>query len=232
MIPLLSINLFLTGVISIGIALKLFLSYRRERSVAVYYFGMFYFLLGLFFVLNGIPLFTHDVFLITWGSVIGYGALLLSFGYNIFISLSMGRRQELARLLFDVFVFAAAFVMFARIINFQLSSMETIGSYVYWQPQFSAILRSIVGLGGISVFAISGAVFFREGRRHKKDPMVYRRSFFLGFGMFAFLFAALFGLLLAAFVDYFVTVLIATIFIVAGLLLALRGITYRMGEAI
>lgn len=232
MIPLFSINLFLAGVIALGIALRLSLSYRRRRSIGVYYFGMFYFLLGIFFVLNGVPLFTDNLLLITWASMIGYGAFLLSLGYNIYTSFSMGRRQELARLLFDVFAFAAVFVIFARIINFQLSVVEITGQYIYWRPEFSSVIRTIIGVGASTVFALSGFIFFREGIRHKKDLTIYWRSLFLGFGMLAFLVAAFFGLLLATFVEYFLSVLVATLFVVMGLLLALRGIMYRMGEAL
>lgn len=232
MIPLLSINLFLTGVIALGIALKLFLSYRRDGLVAVYYFGMFYAFLGTFFVLNGVPLITNNLMLVTWGSMLGYAAFLLSLGYGGFVALSMAHRAESARVLFDIFWVSALFMLVVRITDFNLSEVKIAGQYVYWQPVFSPILRAAVGLGGIGVFLVSAIVFFGEGMHHKDDSVIYHRSLFLGFGMLSLLLAAFFGLLLAAFIDYFASVLIATIFIVIGLLLALRGILYRIGGAL
>src|SRR3989338_6366508 len=131
----------LTGTIdaigSLGIALKIWLAYRKSRNMAHLYFTLFYLYLGLFFLMFATSqLFFSSGIIIGICSVLGYFCLYLGLGYLMGFPYLLTDRRDDAILVLRLMIVYNVIFFLMRIIFFEPSVREIFPAYVYWRSVF------------------------------------------------------------------------------------------------
>lgn len=218
----------LNAVVSMLIAVRLFSTYEKTRNVAQQHFLFFYLYLGAFYFLFAFP---QLVLPVTAGVVIGafhivsYFFLGTSLSYLLTFPYQLtGRGIPARKILIGMFAFNILYLL-GRIIAFEPSTAETVAGTLYWHPFFPSWMRVLMGLVAVSAAGIVSGFFFRFGWQNKKDIYLFYRSWWLGFGTSILMMGATAGLI-AAPTGSAQLVYMATAFVLAGLLITLRGVYY------
>ena len=123
-------------------------------------------------------------------------------------------------------VVAGIIFMVGRFLNFQPSTPEVIGRFIFWRPVYVPWLRIMTGVVSAAVAIFCSTTFLYLGWRDRATRVIYRRSMFMGSGMVVLLLSAVaaywFGRAAA-----FGPLIVASVLVMIGLLLILEGLLYE-----
>jgi hypothetical protein len=228
-LPLVGITGTLNAIVSLYISARLYATYKINKQQSHQSFLFFFLYFGIFYTLfatTQLVFWTDSGFLIGISHVISYFFLYLSLGYLLSLPYHVKGQHEIAQAIwFIVFVLNILFFV-VRIIDFTPSEMLKLASYVYWQPIFAEWLRVVTGVLAVVTAATVSTFFIRYGLKNKVQPVIYKRSLWIGGGIAVLMIAAVLAFI-AAPSGSAPFVFIATFLVLAGLLATHHGLQYK-----
>ena len=229
-LPLVGLTGTLNAIVSLYIASRLYGTYKANKQQSHKSFLFFFLYFGIFYTLfatTQLVLWRDSGVLIGISHVISYFFLYLSLGYLISVPYHVKGQHELAQAAWlTLFVINLLFFVI-RIIDFTPSQQIALSSYVYWQPVFAEWVRIATGVLAV-ITAINVTTFFcRYGMQNKHQPIVFKRSIWIGVGIGVLMLAAILAFI-AAPSGSAPFVFVATFLVLAGLLTTHHGLRYRV----
>lgn len=228
MIPIVSLSDLINSMISLAIGAKLLLAYRRRQVTTLGYFTLFYFTFGLMWLCWAAPeIIVYSAMAVTVVNIMGYVflyAALIAIAQVPFVLLG---RREWGALLATIVTTAGIVFVLGRVIDFQLQERLIMPPYyVYWRPTFASWLRILSGITSATVSAIVIAVFAYLAWHDRTNIIIFRRSLFIISSMVCMMAAVAFTYFLFLIIGMFWGNLAASLVVVFGLVLMLRGVSY------
>jgi len=191
MIPIVSISNAIAGVFSLLLTIKTGTIYRKRREP--YFRDFFYFLLffTLYMLFLAVPgLISNNTKVVTFSQIIAQIFLHFAAAFFISVPFLMFNLQKLRIIYFLLLLASLLLLIGANIVDFEYSSLVTKKNFYHWMVfREKKWLRFEIGII-IGISALSGIfLFFKKGLK-STDPIVKKRSIFLGGGMFCLLLAS------------------------------------------
>jgi hypothetical protein len=224
--PVSLINL-LNAVISGFLAWRTLVAYRQHRHDAIKYFGLFYLMFALNWLMAGAP----EVIARSPEAVRATNIIAFTFQYVALAAVAQvpfvfADRREWGAVAGVLVATAGIVFVVGRLLTPLPHVRELVGPYVYWRPVMPLWLRVMSGAVSAAVGIGCGATFAYLGWRYRANALIFRRSMYLTAGTAMLLIGLVFAYFVSAVVS-FPLLVVASIFADAGLFLMLHGVLYE-----
>lgn len=192
MIPILNIGTAITSFLTLLIALRLGLAYRKLGGEDVKYFTRTYLFLSLFFAAESLPaLVVQNPEQIQYVYILAYVFLYITVAFLALVSLSLIHVPARGRWVFLIGGAAIIITAFSNFLYSKPAFLEILGeTFYYWAEGTPVWLQNVNGIiAALGTFAAS-LVFFRVVFQ-TQDPWLRARSLLIGLGQVCFVFASL-----------------------------------------
>lgn len=231
MIPIVSLTNLISAIVSLVIGGNLFITYRRNHNIAVFWFTLFYLSFAASWLIAATPeLVLKDPYAVMASSIIAFSFQYFAYFAVIQVPFIFLQKREWGAIASALIAMVGIIFVTGRLYNLQPHSREIIsgvfGTYVFWRPVFHPWLRVMTGVVGGSVAIFCAIVFFYLGWQDRLNRLVFARSMYLGSGTTI--------LFIGSIIVYFVSTTgsffalgTASIFVIIGLLVIFKGILHR-----
>lgn len=225
----------ITGIVdslmSFGIAYHLYRTYRNSPTPPHAHFLYFFVFLGAFFFFYAAPQFIFSSgSVVSFFSILAYVCLYVGLAFLLGLPFVVQGRIDASRgVLLVMLLFNACFTAL-RLYYFEAFVLEVTPAYVYWRPVYPEWLRIITGLVAATATGSAAFLFVRFGWVHRDNRQVFYRSLWLCCGVSMLVLASFLGFVVAP-SGSAPLVILATMFVLLGLLVTLRGVIYRTDES-
>lgn len=230
---LLLISNSINGLVCLAIFLKIFSVWRTHRSERsgemLWDFAMAYLMFTAYFAAIVIPqALLPDPTAVARSSAFTHSFLALSIGFFLMTVADIYGRRELrstifvSALLIAIAVVAVAFAFLKpNIVRIHQGFVFQVGDF----PLFLRLFDGLVTVGG----ALFIVFFFLRHSRRAREPLVRRRSFLIGLGMFMLVVGAILVFFLGT-TGSAIVIFLGSLTVIPGLVLILYGLLYRYRE--
>lgn len=227
MIAIVPIFNLISFAICILISLRLYFSYRREKSKKLEYFFKSFSFLGTYFLLLALPLFfPNNLMLIGLILALSVFFLCLTLAYFICIPLEIIQWERLKRTYFWGLIIFAFLITIFNLFNLESAEVHLWDQFIFFEDARSLIINIVIGfITGIAT--ISAAVFFFVSGFKIKQKYLRSRAFIIGGGILIMAVAGMVNYIPGASSHVFTTSVAASLLAITGLLTILAGIYYK-----
>ncbi|MDO8601113.1 MAG: hypothetical protein Q7R46_00345 [bacterium] len=227
MIPIVSIFNLISALFFVGITLKLYFSYRKNKDEKMGdFFRTFLFLSIVLILLSspGIILKKSEAI----GLVFSLYTFFVFFGiaYLSIIPLNILGWMKMKRIFFGGMIGSAFLLTFINLIRLSPARIFYDAPFIYWEDTRGVLMNIILGaIFGLSL--LMSIIFFLIQGFKSSERLVKIRSILIAGGLLNLTLASIVNFVVGALAGIYVTSLVATIFNISAGLLILAGIYYK-----
>lgn len=228
-IPIAAYGYLISSSVSFLIALRLYISLRKDKgNQPLNYFFKFFLLLGIFWspLINASPLVSRNPYFLAVSHDLAIPLLYIALAYLIIIPLYFLGWFKLKNIIYWFFLLMSASLAIINLSNFKFALSSTAGEYIYWVANIPLYVRAITGYITPAVALIT-IIFFIVEASLTKQKYVWGRSLFISLGVLLMALASISHFLIGAPRGSFSYVVLSNILTIGGLILILAGVYYK-----